>query len=122
MLNVAIENQNGWNYSVPAPHKTGAGISTPKVTRAHNRAEAVFLCVMHSHIQIMVRRAGQPQGWPGSRVTGSANPVRLTTHEISTSAGELINLSLEDVIMATTLSHPDVTIENGRAVTTSISI
>ncbi|HCS2827597.1 TPA: Rha family transcriptional regulator, partial [Shigella flexneri] len=32
------------------------------------------------------------------------------------------NLSLEDVIMATTLSHPDVTIENGRAVTTSISI
>ncbi len=70
----------------------------------------------------MVRRAGQPQGWPGSRVTGSANPVRLTTHEISTSGGELINLSLEDVIMATTLSHPDVTIENGRAVTTSISI
>ncbi len=62
----------------------------------------------------MVRRAGQPQGWPGSRVTGSANPVRLTTHEISTSGGELINLSLEDVIMATTLSHPDVTIENGR--------
>ncbi|EFH8462072.1 transcriptional regulator, partial [Escherichia coli] len=55
-------------------------------------------------------------------MTGSANPVRLTTHEISTSAGELINLSLEDVIMATTLSHPDVTIENGRAVTTSISI
>ncbi len=47
MLNVAIENQNGWNYSAPAPHKTGAGISTPKVTRAHNRAEAVFLCVMH---------------------------------------------------------------------------
>ncbi|MGK3256390.1 Rha family phage regulatory protein, partial [Escherichia coli] len=25
MLNVAIENQNGWNYSAPAPHKTGAG-------------------------------------------------------------------------------------------------
>ncbi len=42
MLNVAIENQNGWNYNAPAPHKTGAGISTPKVTRAHNRAEAVF--------------------------------------------------------------------------------
>ncbi len=31
MLNVAIENQNGWNYSVPAPHKTGAGISTRKL-------------------------------------------------------------------------------------------
>ncbi|END4339070.1 Rha family transcriptional regulator, partial [Shigella sonnei] len=38
--------------------------------------------------------------------------------------GELINLSLEDAIMATipALSHPDVTIENGRAVTTSIAI
>nr|DAM25265.1 MAG TPA: Ash protein family protein [Caudoviricetes sp.] len=28
-------------------------------------AQAVFLCVKHSHIQIMVGRAGQPQGWPG---------------------------------------------------------
>ncbi|EPE0856072.1 Rha family phage regulatory protein, partial [Shigella flexneri] len=60
MLNVAIENQNGWNYSAPAPHKTGAGIATPTMTTAHNRAQAVFLCVKHSHIQIMVGRAGQP--------------------------------------------------------------
>ncbi|HHO4274700.1 TPA: transcriptional regulator, partial [Escherichia coli] len=30
MLNVAIENQNGWNYSAPAPHKTGAGRGNPK--------------------------------------------------------------------------------------------
>ncbi|EOJ6155671.1 transcriptional regulator, partial [Shigella flexneri] len=43
MLNVAIENQNGWNYSAPAPHKTGAGIATPTMTTAHNRAQAVFL-------------------------------------------------------------------------------
>lgn len=42
MLNVAIENQNGWNYSAPAPHKTGAGIATPTMTTAHNRAQAVF--------------------------------------------------------------------------------
>ncbi|EJE0761214.1 ash family protein, partial [Shigella flexneri] len=54
MLNVAIENQNGWNYSASAPHKTGAGRGNPNVTRAHSRAEAVFLCVMHSSIQIMV--------------------------------------------------------------------
>lgn len=70
MLNVAIENQNGWNYSAPAPHKTGAGRGNPKFTNAHNRAQAVFLCVMHSRIQIMVGRAGQLQGWPGSLVTG----------------------------------------------------
>ncbi|ECI6783427.1 transcriptional regulator, partial [Salmonella enterica subsp. enterica] len=43
MLNVAIENQNGWNYSASAPHKTGVGIATPNVIRAHNRASAVFL-------------------------------------------------------------------------------
>ncbi|EMG9444223.1 Rha family transcriptional regulator, partial [Escherichia coli] len=125
MLNVAIENQNGWNYSAPAPHKTGAGRGNPNVTRAHSRAEAVFLCVMHSSIQIMVGCAGQSQDWPGSRVTGISTPVRLTTlMVVENLGGELINLSLEDAIMATipALSHPDVTIENGRAVTTSIAI
>mgnify|MGYP004556074897 FL=1 len=124
MLNVAIENQNGWNYSAPAPHKTGAGICTPMITRAHNRAKAVFLCVKRSHIQIMVGRMGPFSGGPDSLVTGSANPVRLTTHEICTSGGEFTNLSLEAAIMATipTLSHPDVTIENGRVVTTSVAI
>ncbi|EBN9929289.1 transcriptional regulator [Salmonella enterica subsp. enterica serovar Stanley] len=124
MLNVAIENQNGWNYSASAPHKTGAGICTPMMTIAHNRAQAVFLCVMHSHIQIMVRRAGQPKGWPVPMVSGSANPVRLTTHEICTSGGELLKLTIEAAIMATipALSHPDVIIENGRAVTTSVAV
>ncbi|EPC0935115.1 Rha family transcriptional regulator [Escherichia coli] len=124
MLNVAIENQNGWNYSAPAPHKTGAGIATPKSFTAHNRAQAVFLCVKHSRIQIMVGRAGQPHGWPGSVMTGCSNPARLTTHEIATSGGELIKFIAEAAIMATipTLSHPDVTIKNGRAVTTSIAI
>ncbi|EMV0393352.1 Rha family transcriptional regulator, partial [Salmonella enterica] len=124
MLNVAIENQNGWNYSASAPHKTGAGISTPNVIRAHNRASAVFLRAKHSLIRIMVGRMGPLSGGPGSRMTGSANPVRLTTHEISTSRGELINLSYEDAVMATTLtlSHPEVTIENGLAVTTSVAI
>ncbi|MEO2229416.1 Rha family transcriptional regulator [Escherichia coli] len=124
MLNVAIENQNGWNYSASAPHKTGAGIATPMMTTAHNRAQAVFLCVKHSHIRIMVGRAGQPQGWPVSVVTGCSNPVRLTTHEIATSGGELFKLTIEAAIMATipALSHPDVTIENGRAVTTSVAV
>ena len=124
MLDVAIENQNGWNYSAPAPHKTGAGICTPMITRAHNRAKAVFLCVKRSHIQIIVGRMGPFSGGPDSLVTGSANPVRLTTHEICTSGGEFTNLSLEAAIMATipTLSHPDVTIENGRAVTTSVAV
>ncbi|EON0946459.1 Rha family transcriptional regulator [Escherichia coli] len=124
MLNVAIENQNGWNYSAPAPHKAGAGIATPMFIMAHNRAQAVFLCVMHSHIQIMVGRAGQPQGWPGSMMTGCSNPVRLTTHEIATSGGELMKFIMEAAIMATipALSHPEITIANGRAVTSSLAV
>ncbi|EOB4761461.1 Rha family transcriptional regulator [Escherichia coli] len=125
MLNVAIENQNGWNYSASAPHKTGAGRGNPMITNAHNRAQAVFLCAKHSLIRIMVGRAGQPQGWPGSLVTGISTPVRLTTIMVVESlGGELFKLINEDAIMATipTLSHPDVTIENGRAVTTSIAV
>lgn len=125
MLNVAIENQNGWNYSAPAPHKTGAGRGNPMIINAHNRAQAVFLCVKHSHIQIMVGRAGQSQGWPGSLVTGISTPVRLTTITVVENlGGELFKLINEAAIMATilTLSHPDVTIENGRAVTTSVAI
>ncbi|EDQ1914698.1 Rha family transcriptional regulator [Salmonella enterica] len=124
MMNVVLENLNGWRYSSPAPHKTGAGIATPMSNVAHNRASAVFLRAKHSHIRIMVGRAGQPQGWPGSTLTGCCNPVRLTTHEIATSRGELYILNVEDATMATalTLSHPEVTIENGRAVTTSVAV
>ncbi|EFI5594807.1 transcriptional regulator [Escherichia coli] len=125
MLNVAIENQNGWNYSAPAPYKTGAGRGNPKSFTAHNRAQAVFLCVMHSHIQIMVGRAGQSQGWPGSVMTGISTPVRLTTlMAVESLGGELVKFIAEAAIMATilTLSHPDVTIENGRAVTTSVAV
>ncbi|MEF4112503.1 Rha family transcriptional regulator [Escherichia coli] len=108
-----------------APYKTGAGRGNPMFTNAHNRAQAVFLCVMHSHIQIMVGRAGQPQGWPGSLVTGISTPVRLTTlMVVENLGGELIKFTNEAAIMATipTLSPPDVTIKNGRAVTTSIAI
>ncbi|HFW4797493.1 TPA: Rha family transcriptional regulator [Salmonella enterica subsp. diarizonae serovar 60-67:z35:-] len=111
-------------YGFPAPYKAGAGIATPLITRAHNRAHAVFLCAKHRHTQIMVGRTGPTSVGPGSLVTGCSNPVRLTTHEIATSGGELINLSLEAAIMATipTLSHPQVTVENGRAVTTSQAV
>lgn len=124
MINAVLENKNGWNYSSPAVAKSTAGIGTPSFTKAHNRAQAVFLCAKHSHIRIMVGRAGQPSGWPASLVTGSSNPVRLTTIEIGTSGGELTEFTKEAAIMATILTHflPKVTIENGRAVTTSIAV
>lgn len=61
-------------------------------------------------VAVMVGRAGEPEGSPGSCVTGSANPVRLTTHEICTSGGELSKLTHEDAIMATipTRTHPEI--------------
>ncbi|EGV2900955.1 transcriptional regulator [Salmonella enterica] len=120
MMNAVLENEIGWRYSCRVPHKTGAGRGNPNVIRAHNRANVVFLRAKHGLIRIMVGRMGPLSGGPGSRMTGCCNPVRLTTHEIATSRGELINLSYEDAIMATALilSHPQVTIENGRAVTT----
>ncbi|EJM7337542.1 Rha family transcriptional regulator, partial [Escherichia coli] len=103
----------------------GAGRGNPMMINAHNRAQAVFLCVKHSHIQIMVGRAGQLQGWPAPLVTGISTPVRLTTFMVVENlGGELFKLINEAAIMATTLtlSHPDVTIENGRAVTTSVAV
>lgn len=111
-------------YVFPAPAKSGVGIGVPLIIRAHNRAHAVFLRAKHRHTQIMVGRMGASSDAPGSLVTGYANPVRLTTSAIGVSCGELTNLSLEAAIMATTptLSHPQVTIENGRAVTTSMAV
>ncbi|WP_347710109.1 ash family protein [Serratia marcescens] len=95
-------------YSSAAAAKSAAGRCNPEFIRAHNRAYAVFLCAMHRYTQFMVGRAGQPKGWPGSRMTGIATPARLTTHERCNSGGELTNLSSEAAIMATTptKTHP----------------
>ncbi|EHU0151756.1 ash family protein [Salmonella enterica subsp. enterica serovar Sandiego] len=84
-------------YISPAPHKTGAGICPPLVITAHNRASGFFTCKASSRrfIRIMAGRAGQPQGWPGSVITGRANPVRLATPEFCPSDGELSKLITE---------------------------
>lgn len=111
-------------YGFPAPYKTGAGFrSLPNIT-AHNRAYAVFLCAKHRHTQIMAGRTGASSDAPGSVMTGTANPVRLATHEFRSSGGEFSEFIAEAVIMTTipTLSHPQVTVENGRAVTTSQAV
>ncbi|HEB6454597.1 TPA: Rha family transcriptional regulator [Salmonella enterica subsp. enterica serovar Hvittingfoss] len=125
MMDAILAKENGWRYSSQAPHKTGAGRGNPLMTIAHSRAQAVFLCVKHGHIRIMVRRAGQPQGWPVPMVAGISTPVRLTTNQtVESLGGELSKLTIEDAIMATipALSHPQVTVENGRAVTTSVAV
>lgn len=124
-MNTGLAKENGWRYSASAPYKTGAGCRNLELITAHNRAFAVFLCVKHCHIRIMVGRAGQPQGWPVSVVAGIPTPVRLTTNQtVGSLGGELSKLTIEAAIMATIhpLSHPQVTVENGRAVTTSVAV
>ncbi|EJY5016464.1 ash family protein, partial [Salmonella enterica] len=77
-------------YISPAPHKTGAGNSTPLDTKAHNRASGFFTCEASSHLfRIMVGRAGLTSVGPVSFVPGSGIPVRLTTPSIPPLGGEL---------------------------------
>ncbi|WP_422851754.1 ash family protein [Citrobacter koseri] len=52
-------------HSDQALAKSSAGIGTPNYYKGAYAARAVFLCVKHGHIHIMVGRAGQPKGWPG---------------------------------------------------------
>ncbi|EKS2202417.1 Rha family transcriptional regulator [Salmonella enterica] len=123
MLNVAIENQNGWNYSASAPHKTGVGIGLLLITLVPEHApKACFLLPAFHHS--MAAQAGASHEAPGSDVTGKANPVWATTNQIGLCGGGSIAFTSEDAIMATTLtlSHPCVTVENGRAVTTSVAV
>ncbi|ELF3920586.1 ash family protein [Salmonella enterica] len=103
------------SYTVCAPYKTGVGCRNPESITAHNRAFAVFLCVKHGHIRIMVGRAGQPQGWPGSVMTGIPTPVRLTTYQtVGSLGGELSKFITEAAIMATipTLDHHEFSRED----------
>ncbi|EDV4827172.1 peptidase [Salmonella enterica] len=125
MLSQALDNMISGSYTDSAPHKTGVGRGNPESNVAHNRAFAVFLCVKHCHIRIMVGRAGQPQGWPGSTLTGISTPVRLTTYQVVESlGGELSKLNVEAAIMATipALAHPEIAIINGQAVTSSLAV
>lgn len=124
MINAVLENKNGWNYSSPVVAKSAAGRGNPKFIKAHNRASGFFMRQARSHQHSMVGRAGQPKGWPGSLVTGISTPVRLTTRKRGNFGGELNEFTKEAVIMTAILTHflPKVTIENGRAVTTSIAV
>lgn len=125
MLMQALDHLISGRYTVSAPHKTGAGRENPLMTIAHDRAFAVFLCVKHGHIRIMVGRAGQPRGWPVPMVAGILTPVRLTTNQtVRSLGGELSKLTIEAAIMATvpTLAQPEISVINGQAVTSSLAV
>ncbi|HEP0237715.1 TPA: Rha family transcriptional regulator [Escherichia coli] len=112
-------------YTVSAPYKAGAGRGNPKFNIEHNRAHAVFSCHEHRYAQIMVGRAGPTSVGPGSMLTGISTPVRLTTYMVVESlGGEFIEFNIGAVTMTTlpTQSHPEITIINGRVVTTSLAV
>lgn len=104
MFQQLLDSKNSGRYSLPAITLLMVGRGNPEF-RAHNRANAVFLCVKHDHIQSMVGRAGQSSGWPGSLMTGISTPVRLTTHKRGNFGGELNCLSSEVATMATIPAH-----------------
>ncbi|HHU4808346.1 TPA: Rha family transcriptional regulator [Escherichia coli] len=112
-------------YTVQAPYKAGAGIGVLKLITEHNRAHAVFSCHEHCYAQIMVGRTGPTSVGPGSVVSGNANPVRLTTSVIGVPCGEFSEKLTTGAVTMTTLptqSHPEITIINGRVVTTSLAV
>ncbi|HEA6389049.1 TPA: ash family protein [Escherichia coli] len=90
-------NQSG--YIPAAPHKTGAGITTPLTTQAHNRASGFFVRAASSHLfrtRIMVGRTGPTSVGPGSCVAGCGNPVRLTTLRLPPLDGEFSELTTQE--------------------------
>lgn len=111
-------------YTVQAPYKAGAGIGVLEKATAYNRVDAVFLYALFCHAQIMVGRTGASQDAPVRVAAGNANSVRLTTSMIGVLCGEFFKLATEAAIMATipTFVHPEITIINGRAVTTSLAV
>ncbi|EMK9615544.1 ash family protein [Escherichia coli] len=86
-------------YISAAPHKTGAGITTPLTTQAHNRASGFFVRTVSSHLfrtEIMVGRTGPTSVGPGSCVAGCGNPVRLTTPRLPPLDGEFSELTTQE--------------------------
>ncbi|EOV3348736.1 Rha family transcriptional regulator [Edwardsiella piscicida] len=121
---MSIDNLYSGRYTRKAAAKSVAGIGVPDINSAPSRAFAVFLWAMHSYTQSMVGRAGASKDAPGSLLTGYANPARLTTNEIGVSRGEFSILNSEAAIMATipAIAHPEITVINGQAVTSSLAI
>lgn len=111
-------------YSFCAAAKSAAGRRNPSLILATQHAPRVFFCVFasvhplsgqrflsHCAVCVMVARAGQPSGWPVSKVAGIPTPVRATTHERRNSGGSFIKLTLEIACMAMVLTaaHPEFT-------------
>ena len=123
-MNLHIDSQDFGRYSALAAAKSVAGLRIPESNVAHNRASGFFVRNALARLS-MVAQAGAPLGAPASTLTGNANSVWATTNRGFASAGGSENaINVEAAIMATvpTLAHPEITLTNGRAVTSSLAV
>lgn len=95
-------------YDSCAPHKTGAGITTPLMSRAIHDAPASFFVSAHTHTYTMVGCTGPTSVGLVTLDASCGNPVQSTASELTTSGGGYIPTSKEAANMATipTLVHP----------------
>ncbi|EGX05371.1 host cell division inhibitor Icd-like protein [Escherichia coli] len=89
-------------YDSCAPHKTGAGITTPLMSRAIQTPHASFFVSAHTHTLTMVGCTGPTSVWLVTLDASCGNPVQSTASEITTSGGGDIPTSKEAANMATT--------------------
>ncbi|HEI6775450.1 TPA: ash family protein [Yersinia enterocolitica] len=91
-----LPNTMTGRYISPAAAKSAVGFRSPDITKAHDRASGFFMRKAQPHLRTMVGRAGALFGAPGSLVSGTANPVRLTTlKSFAALGGELIQTTKE---------------------------
>lgn len=95
------------SYDSRAPHKTGAGILTPLMSRAIQTPHASFFVSTHTHTLSMVGCMGPTSVGLVTLDASCENPVQSTASELLTSGGGDIPTSKEAAIMATipTLVH-----------------
>lgn len=125
-------------YSVGAAAKSAAGIGTPKSFMEPTHAPIAWFFVGTRHpftwvllaypaagiYSVMVARAGQPTGWPGSIVSGVPTPFGLPPMSLEPLSGRDNLTTMEAAIMATvpTQVTPVVRVIDGQAVTTSLDL
>ncbi|HFP3378130.1 TPA: host cell division inhibitor Icd-like protein [Escherichia coli] len=95
------------SYDSRAPHKTGAGIATPLMSRAIQTPHASFFVSAHTHTYTMVGCTGLTSVRLVTLDASCSNPVQSTASELATSCGGYIPTSKEAANMATipTLVH-----------------
>ncbi len=94
-------------YDSCAPHKTGAGITTPLELQAIQTPHASFFVSAHTHTYTMVGCTGPTSVGLVSCNASCGNPVQSTASELTTSGGGVIPTLQEAANMATipTLVH-----------------